>query len=97
VLAEAMACGTPVAALDRGAVREVVDEGVTGGIYETVDALAAGLPSVLALDRAAVRRRAVERFGIVRMVNEYVSVYERILASRQGGGEAARRQAAQNV
>ena len=34
VLAEAMACGTPVAALDRGAVREVVDDGVTGGIFD---------------------------------------------------------------
>jgi glycosyltransferase involved in cell wall biosynthesis len=96
VLTEAMACGTPVAALDRGAVREVVDEGVTGGIYDSVDALAAALPSVLALDRAGVRRRAVERFGIVRMVNEYVAVYEQILASRQGG-EAVRRRAAQNV
>lgn len=97
VLAEAMACGTPVAALDRGAVREVVDDGVTGGIYNSVDALAAALPSVVALDRTRVRRRAVERFGIARMVNEYVSVYERILASRPGGGGAARRQAAQNV
>jgi glycosyltransferase involved in cell wall biosynthesis len=98
VLAEAMACGTPVAALDRGAVREVVDEGVTGGIYDSVDALAAALPSVLALNRGSVRRRAVERFGIERMVNEYVSVYERIVASWHGGGEAAaRRRAAQNV
>lgn len=98
VLAEAMACGTPVAALDRGAVREVVEDGVTGGIYDSIDALTAALPSVLALDRLGVRRRAVERFGIVRMVNEYVSLYERILASRPGGGDATtRRQTAQNV
>jgi glycosyltransferase involved in cell wall biosynthesis len=98
VLAEAMACGTPVAALDRGAVREVVDERVTGGIYDTVEALSAALPSVLSLDRAGVRRRAVERFGIARMVSEYVSVYERVLASRPGGGEAAAGQrSAQNV
>src|SRR6478735_10805880 len=55
VLAEAMACGTPVAALDRGAVSEVVDQDVTGGVFETLDALVAGLPRVLALDRHQVR------------------------------------------
>jgi glycosyltransferase involved in cell wall biosynthesis len=37
VLAEAMACGTPVAALDRGAVRELVDDGVTGGVFGDID------------------------------------------------------------
>ena len=57
VLAEATTCGTPVAALDRGAVREVVEDGVTGGVFESLDALVAGLPRVLALDRARVRAR----------------------------------------
>lgn len=79
VLAEAMACGTPVAALDRGAVREVVDDGVTGGIFGSLAALEAGLPRVLALDRAAVRRRAEARFGIARMVEDYVAVYRRVI------------------
>src|SRR4051812_15201881 len=80
VLAEAMACGTPVAALDRGAVGEVVDQDVTGGVFESIDELIAGLPRVLALDRGGVRRRAVERFGATRMVDEYVAVYERLAA-----------------
>ena len=79
VLAEAMACGTAVAALDRGAVREIVDAGVTGGVFETVDALVAGLPRVLALDRATIRQRAVERFGIDRMVDDYLAVYRRVI------------------
>src|SRR6185369_16536335 len=52
VVPEAMACGTPVAALDRGAVRELVDEGVTGHAFPSLEALVAGLPDVLALDRA---------------------------------------------
>jgi glycosyltransferase involved in cell wall biosynthesis len=78
VLAEAMACGTPVAALDRGAVGEVVDRGVTGGVFDSVDALVAGLPDVLSLDRGVVRRRGVERFGIARMIDEYVAIYERL-------------------
>jgi glycosyltransferase involved in cell wall biosynthesis len=78
VLAEAMACGTPVAALDRGAVREVVDEGVTGRVFADEDALLAGLPDVFALDRRVVRDTAVRRFGVDRMVDEYLAVYERL-------------------
>jgi glycosyltransferase involved in cell wall biosynthesis len=81
VLAEAMACGTPVAALDRGAVREVVDEGITGLVFDTVDDLVAGLPRVLALNRAVVRRHAVARFGVARMVDQYLEVYRQVVAS----------------
>jgi glycosyltransferase involved in cell wall biosynthesis len=80
VLAEAMACGTPVAALDRGAVREIVDPGVTGGVFANLDELVVGLSTVMHLDRAAVRRRAVERFGIARMVNEYLAIYRTVTA-----------------
>jgi glycosyltransferase involved in cell wall biosynthesis len=79
VLAEAMACGTPVAALDRGAVREIVDDGVTGLVFENLEQMANELPRVFDLDRRRVRQRAVERFGIDRMVNEYVAVYERLV------------------
>jgi glycosyltransferase involved in cell wall biosynthesis len=79
VLVEAMACGTPVAALDRGAVREVVDEGVTGAIFRTVDEMTAGLARVFALDRGRVRDRAVARFGAARMVNEYLAVYQQVV------------------
>ena len=84
VLAEAMACGTPVAALDRGAVRELVEDGVTGGVFDDLDAMVAGLSGVLALDRASVRRRAVERFGIDRMAAEYIAVYEQVARGEAG-------------
>jgi glycosyltransferase involved in cell wall biosynthesis len=87
VLAEAMACGTPVAALDRGAVREVVDEGVTGFVFTDVDAMAQGLSRTFTLDRRRVRERAVERFGVARMIDEYVDVYGRIVE----GSSASRR------
>jgi glycosyltransferase involved in cell wall biosynthesis len=85
VLAEAMACGTPVAALDRGAVREVVDEGVTGMVFADLDQMAAGLPRVFALDRGGVRDRAVARFGVDRMVAEYEAVYSRVVEARRAG------------
>ena len=82
VMAEAMACGTPVAALDRGAVREIVDEGTTGRVFECLDALVEGLPGVMALDRALVRARALERFNPDRMVDDYLDVYAQLAASR---------------
>jgi glycosyltransferase involved in cell wall biosynthesis len=79
VLAEAMACGTPVAALDRGAVREVIDDGITGIIFDDLTEMADGLPRVLALDRRRVREHAVARFGADRMVREYAAIYERVV------------------
>ncbi len=82
VLAEAMACGTPVVALDLGAVREIVDDGVTGLVFSTLGEMVDNLPKAFTLDRRRVRQRAVERFGVDRMVNEYIAVYERILAAR---------------
>ena len=88
VLTEAAACGTPVAALRRGAVREIVEDGVTGGVFESLDSLTAGLPRVLALDRARIRARAVERFGVDRMIDAYIGVYERL--TRERGSRAAR-------
>jgi glycosyltransferase involved in cell wall biosynthesis len=79
VLAEAMACGTPVAALDKGAVREVVDDGVTGLVFENLEQMANELARVFDLDRRRVRERAVARFGAERMVDEYVRVYTQIV------------------
>jgi glycosyltransferase involved in cell wall biosynthesis len=83
VLAEAMACGTPVAALDRGAVREVVDQGVTGVVFDDLEQMANELPRVFRLDRHRVRERAVARFGAARMVEEYAAVYSRLVEAHR--------------
>lgn len=83
VLAEAMACGTPVAALDRGAVREIVDDGVTGFVFDDLDEMVTGLPRVFALDRQRVRDQAVARFGVARMVREYAAVYEKVVEAHR--------------
>ncbi len=88
VLTEAMACGTPVAAFDAGAVREVVDVGVTGGVFASVDALVAGLPRVMALDRGVVRATAAARFGVDRMVDAYVDVYSALVGAARATGTA---------
>ncbi|PYR22719.1 MAG: glycosyltransferase family 4 protein [Acidobacteria bacterium] len=84
VLAEAMACGTPVAALDRGAVREIVDDGMTGIVFGDLEQMVNDLPRVFDLDRRRVRARAVARFGIARMVDEYIRVYRQLLSSARG-------------
>ncbi len=84
VLAEAMACGTPVAALDRGAVREIVDDGVTGFVFSDLEQMVNELPRVFDLDRRRVRERAVARFGVQRMVDEYIAVYRRIVEGHRG-------------
>ena len=85
VLAEAMACGTPVAALDKGAVREVVDDGVTGLVFDNLETMANELSRVFDLDRRRVRERAVARFGAARMVDEYIRVYNRIIEDHRHG------------
>jgi glycosyltransferase involved in cell wall biosynthesis len=84
VLAEAMACGTPVAALDRGAVREIVDDDVTGFVFADLEQMVHELPRVFGLDRRRVRERAVLRFGVQRMVDEYIAVYQRIVEAHRG-------------
>jgi glycosyltransferase involved in cell wall biosynthesis len=83
VLAEAMACGTPVAALDRGAVREIVDDDVTGYVFSDLEQMVNELPRVFGLDRRRVRERAVVRFGVQRMVDEYIAVYRQIVEAHR--------------
>ena len=76
---EAMACGTPVVAYRRGSMTEVVDEGVTGLLAVDVPSAVAAVDSVVRLNRADVRARAASRFGVDRMVEDYLRVYTAIL------------------
>lgn len=76
---EAMACGTPVIAYRRGSMAEVIDDGVTGFAVAGLAEAIAAVPDAVALDRGAVRGTAARRFGVARMVDEYVAVYRRIL------------------
>jgi glycosyltransferase involved in cell wall biosynthesis len=78
---EAMATGTPVIAFARGSMPEVVDEGVTGYLVDDVPGAVAVVDAAAALDRSGVRRRAERRFGVDRMVDEYLAVYDRLLGT----------------
>jgi glycosyltransferase involved in cell wall biosynthesis len=79
VMIEAMACGTPVLAFRQGSASEVIDQGVTGAIVDTVDEAVLMLPRVMELDRRAVRRRFEQRFSSTRMAEDYVAVYRSLL------------------
>ena len=78
---ESMACGTPVVAYRRGSMPEVVDEGVTGLLVDTVDAGRRGRrPGSRTIDRAAAGPGPAQRFGADRMVDDYLRVYRDIIA-----------------
>ena len=81
VMIEAMACGTPVLAFRNGSVPEVIDEGTTGAVVETVEEAVARLPQVLAMDRRQVRERFEERFSADAMARGYVRIYKQLLAA----------------
>ncbi|TPW28168.1 glycosyltransferase family 4 protein [Pararhizobium mangrovi] len=79
VMIEAMACGTPVVAFDRGAVGEVVEDGVTGYVVENETEAAEALARAATLDRRRVRERFEARFTARRMAEDYVAIYRRLL------------------
>ncbi|TKK89642.1 glycosyltransferase family 4 protein [Herbidospora galbida] len=79
---EAMACGTPVIAYRRGSMAEVVDEGVTGFLVDSLDEAVAAVARVETIDRAACRARAERRFSVHKMVSNYLRVYYEFLGRR---------------
>jgi glycosyltransferase involved in cell wall biosynthesis len=76
---EAMACGTPVIAFRRGSMAELVEEGKTGFLVGDVAEALAAVGRTAALDRAAIRAQAVARFGVARMVDQYLDAYAALL------------------
>jgi len=78
---EAMACGTPVLAFRCGSVPEVIDDGITGAIVDTMEQAILALPLVIALNRQKVQERFEQRFSARRMANDYVRLYHTLLAS----------------
>ena len=82
-MVEAMACGTPVIATNRGSVPEVVTHGRTGIVVDTLDEMVAAVDAVEVLDRAVIRREVEERFSVDRMVDGYLDVYEIVADLRE--------------
>jgi len=76
---EAMACGTPVIAFNRGSMPELIDHGVNGFLVDTVDEACAAVDRLGEIDRATVREKVRQRFSVERMADEYIALYRRIL------------------
>jgi glycosyltransferase involved in cell wall biosynthesis len=87
VMIEAMACGTPVIAYPRGSVPEVLEEGVTGWIVESLEEAVQAVGRVPALSRARCRQVFEARFSASRMAQDYLRIYHQCLEER--GGRAA--------
>lgn len=77
VMIESMACGTPVIAFERGSVPEVMKDGVSGYVVNTVDEGVEALEKLDQIDRGACRRYFEERFTSRRMAEGYMALYER--------------------
>ncbi len=80
VMAEAMACGTPVIGPRRGALLEVVQPGVNGFLCDSVEEGAAAVTQLPSIDRAAVRRDCETRFDAAVIASQYEALYAEALA-----------------
>lgn len=82
VMIEAMACGTPVVAFRCGSTAEIVEDGETGFLVETLEQAVAAADRAASLDREAIRARFELRFSAVAMARRYLDVYGDLLARR---------------
>jgi glycosyltransferase involved in cell wall biosynthesis len=78
VMIEAMACGTPVIAFNRGSAPEVIEDGLTGFIVEDINGAIGAVDRLSHLSRAAIRRRFEQRFTARRMAQDYLAVFRSI-------------------
>jgi glycosyltransferase involved in cell wall biosynthesis len=90
VMIEALACGTPIVASDRGSVSEIVDDGETGYLCRDLGSLTRALHRVGVLDRSHCRAVAQQRFSSRRMVEEHVGLYRRTIEHIRDCPETAR-------
>jgi glycosyltransferase involved in cell wall biosynthesis len=83
VTIEAMACGTPVIAYNRGAVPEIIAHGKTGFIVDDVDSAVEAAGRIGDIDRGACRAEFERRFVASRMAREYLGVYRQVIAQAE--------------
>ena len=78
---EAMACGTPVIAVRRGSMPEIIDHGRTGFLVDSADEAVAAVGRIGEIDRRETSETVARRFSVERMADEYLALYRRILSA----------------
>ena len=89
VMIESMACGTPVIAFRCGSVPEIMEDGLTGFVVDTVDEAAHAVKKLNTLYRPSIRSRFEERFSVGAMARDYVTIYQTLAASGEAQAVAA--------
>jgi glycosyltransferase involved in cell wall biosynthesis len=79
---EAMACGTPVIARRRGSMPELIEDGVTGFLVDSIEEAVAAVEHIGEIDRRACRAAVVERFTVARMADRYLELYRSLITRR---------------
>ena len=83
VMIEAMAVGCPVISFGRGAAPEIVAQGKTGFLVDTLEEMVACIPQLDELDRSAIRDYVLENFSVKAMAEKYLRIYEQVIASKK--------------
>jgi glycosyltransferase involved in cell wall biosynthesis len=83
VMIEAMACGTPVIAFNRGSVAEIVDDGLSGFVVEDETSAVAAVGRLSHLHRPAIRRQFEARFTARRMALDYLAAYRSLMEAAE--------------
>lgn len=80
-IVEAMACGTPVLAFNKGSMPEIIQDGVNGFIVSGIEEMAGKIKAVINISREACRATVESRFTREKMVKQYIEVYKEILGN----------------
>jgi glycosyltransferase involved in cell wall biosynthesis len=83
VMIEAMACGTPVIAFNRGSVAEIIDDGLTGFVVEDEISAVAAVDRLSGLSRDAIRKQFETRFTARRMALDYLAAYRSLMEAAE--------------
>jgi glycosyltransferase involved in cell wall biosynthesis len=84
VMIEAMACGTPVVGYRRGSVPEIMEDGVTGFVVDSLEKAVEAVARVGTLSRSKCRQVFEKRFTAARMARDYLAVYHRLVELKKG-------------
>jgi glycosyltransferase involved in cell wall biosynthesis len=80
-LIEAMACGCPVVAFNRGSIPEIIKTGTTGYVVEDTDSMIDAVESIDTIDRHVCREHALKNFSAKKMCDGYEEIYKKLLSA----------------